>query len=238
MRGFIGVAVDGAFAEYIVVPARNLVRIPGGVPLREAGVVSDAVATTYHAARERARLAPDQRAAVIGAGGGLGVHMVEMVNAFGAMAIAVESDPKKLAHLEELGSADVVVDARNGSWPEEVAEAAGGRLDACFDFVCAEGTMSGGQRALGPGGTLILAGFRADALSLRPPPVILKEIAVTGTRYATRAEISRSLDLVRRGAVRTVIGASFPLASTEEAFEAIRNNEIFGRVLVDVARKN
>src|SRR6266699_631972 len=53
-KGNIGAKIDGAFAEYVVVPARNLVRIPEGVALREAGIIADAVATPYHIARERA----------------------------------------------------------------------------------------------------------------------------------------------------------------------------------------
>ncbi|HCI80252.1 MAG TPA: NADPH:quinone oxidoreductase, partial [Ktedonobacter sp.] len=55
-KGNIGAKIDGAFAEYIVVPARNLVRIPEGVALREAGIIADAIATPYHIARERARI--------------------------------------------------------------------------------------------------------------------------------------------------------------------------------------
>ncbi|TMD26600.1 MAG: NADPH:quinone oxidoreductase, partial [Chloroflexi bacterium] len=92
-KGNIGAKIDGAFAEYVVVPACNLVSIPEGVALREAGVIADAVATSYHIARERARIVPGQRVAVIGAGGGVGIHMLQVAKAFGAFVIAVERDP-------------------------------------------------------------------------------------------------------------------------------------------------
>jgi D-arabinose 1-dehydrogenase-like Zn-dependent alcohol dehydrogenase len=65
--------------------------------------------------------------------------------------------------------------------------------------------------------------------------LVNKEISILGTRYATRAEIARSLELVRDGKVKPVIGASFPLEQTEEAFEAIRRNRVFGRILIDCA---
>jgi D-arabinose 1-dehydrogenase-like Zn-dependent alcohol dehydrogenase len=65
--------------------------------------------------------------------------------------------------------------------------------------------------------------------------LVNKEITIMGTRYATRAEIARSLDLVRDGKVKPVIGASFPLAQAEEALEAIRHNQVFGRILIDCA---
>ena len=175
------------------------------------------------------------RAAIIGAGGGLGVHMTEMARAFGAQTFAVEKDAAKLRRLRDLGRADVVVDAGDPDWPQVLAEAAGGRLDACFDFVCATETMSGAAGALGPGGTLVLAGFRPGTLELVPPQVILREVTVTGSRYATRAEIVRTLELVARGAVRTAIGATWTLEETPRAFEAVRGNEVFGRIVVDVS---
>jgi len=56
---------------------------------------------------------------------------------------------------------------------------------------------------------------------------------VTGNRYATRAEIAASLDLVRTGQVEPVIGLVLPLSELDAAFAAIRANEVFGRVLVD-----
>jgi D-arabinose 1-dehydrogenase-like Zn-dependent alcohol dehydrogenase len=63
--------------------------------------------------------------------------------------------------------------------------------------------------------------------------LINKEITIMGTRYATRAEIAHSLNMVRDGKVTPVIGASFPLAQAEDALVAIRQNQVFGRVLVD-----
>jgi len=60
---------------------------------------------------------------------------------------------------------------------------------------------------------------------------------VLGTRYATRAEIARSLRLVQERKVKPVIGASFPLAQAEAALEAIRGNQVFGRILIDCAEQ-
>lgn len=238
-KGYIGAKIDGAFAEYVVVPARNLVRIPEGVTLREAGIIADAVATPYHIARERARIVAGQRVAVIGAGGGVGIHMLQMAKAFGAFVIAVERDPAKLSRLQEF-EIDAQVDAAAESWQAELVEAAGGQLDTCIDFVGTPVTTGAGIAALGRGGTFVivgtLPGLRSDksaVLSVAPMYLINKEITIMGTRYATRAEITRSLHLVRDGKVKPVIGASFPLEQAEDALGAIQHNQIFGRVLID-----
>ncbi len=240
-KGNIGAKIDGAFAEYVVVPARNLVRIPEGVVLREAGIIADAVATPYHIARERARIIAGQRVAVIGAGGGVGVHMLQMAKAFGAVTIAVERDAAKLHRLQDM-PIDALIDASSEDWQAELEQAARGQLDTCIDFVGTPETTSKGLAALGRGGTLVIAGampgLRSDknaVVSVAPMYLVNKELNIVGTRYATRAEIARALDLVRDGKVTPIIGASYPLEQAEEALEAIRQNRIFGRILIDCA---
>ena len=232
--GFYGLAVDGAFAEQAVVPAHSLVRVPDDVPLREAGVVADAVATPYHVAGQRIGIRPGQHVAVIGAGGGVGVHMLQVARAFGARVIGVERDPTKLAELEERGLADVLVDSGAPGWSDQLSRAAGGRLSACVDMVSSQETLDGGIAALDAGGTFVVVGYRTDT-QVRVPSarLLLGEIVVTGNRYATRAEIAASLDLVRAGRVEPVIGLVVPLPDLDAAFAAIRANEVFGRVLVD-----
>lgn len=238
-KGNIGAKIDGAFAEYVVVPAQNLVRIPAGVVLREAGIIADAVATPYHIARERARIVAGQRVAVIGAGGGVGIHMLQVAKAFGAFVIAVERDAEKLRRLQDV-ALDALVDASLESWQTDLAQAADGQLDTCIDFVGSPATTGKGLAALGRGGTFVIAGampgLRSDksaVISAAPMYLVNKEIGILGTRYATRAEIARSLELVRDGKVKPIIGASFPLEQAEEAFEAIRRNLVFGRILID-----
>src|SRR5260370_858040 len=239
-KGHIGAKIDGAFAEYVVVPARNLVRIPEGVVLREAGVIADAVATPYHIARERAHIVPGQRVAVIGAGGGVGIHMLQMAKAFGAYVIAVERDAEKSRRLLQHFALDALVDASSTSWQANLVQAADGQLDVCIDFVGSPETTSKGLAALGRGGTFVIAGalpgLRSDksaVISVAPMDLVNKEIGIVGTRYATRAEIARSLELVRLGQIKPMIAASFPLAEAENALEAIRQNLVFGRILID-----
>src|SRR5947209_20012035 len=147
-KGNIGAKIDGAFAEFVVVPARNLVSIPEGVVLREAGVIADAVATPYHIARERARIVPGQRVAVIGAGGGVGIHMLQVAKAFGAFVIAVERDPAKLLRLQEF-AVDAIVDAASESWQSDLVREADVQIDACIDYVVSHVIPAYGNSASG-----------------------------------------------------------------------------------------
>ncbi len=234
MQGYIGAVSDGAFAEYTVVPAQNLVRIPEGVPLLTAGVVADAIATPYHVASKRIGLLPGQRVAVIGAGGGLGVHTLGIVRAFGGVAIAVERAEEKAAELERRDLADVVFLPEGSDWAASLRKAAGGEIAAVVDTVASTETLDEGVKLLGRAGTFVVLGFSPGTmLAVDPTRLLLEEVVVTGTRYATRAEIAQALELVRQGRVEPVVGATFPLAELNAAFDAIRANQVFGRIVIE-----
>jgi propanol-preferring alcohol dehydrogenase len=88
------------------------------------------------------------------------------------------------------------------------------------------------------GGTVVALGFTPGAtVTVDPLRLISEEVVVTGTRYATRAEIAATLDLVAQRRVEPVIGARFPLVELNEAFAAIRANSVLGRIVIDVARE-
>jgi len=76
--GNVGMASDGAYAEYMAIPARNVTPIPQGVSDVDAAIAADAIATPYHACREEARVGPGDSVLIVGAGGGVGIHAVKL----------------------------------------------------------------------------------------------------------------------------------------------------------------
>lgn len=234
--GFIGIAVDGAFADYVTLPAGNLIGIPDGVGVRDAGIVADAIATPYHVVTERLRLRAGEQVAVLGAGGGLGVHMLQMIRAFGGVAIAVETSPHKAEQITRRGLADAVVVTDGHAWAEQVRAQAGGAVAGVVDTVATSATLAEGYRALGRAGTLVALGHTPGAqLRIDPERLLLEELVVAGTRYASRAEISRTMELVRLGKVEPIVGARFPLERLEDALGRARDADVFGRIMIDVA---
>ncbi|GAA1845827.1 alcohol dehydrogenase AdhP [Pseudonocardia ailaonensis] len=221
--GFIGVHVDGGLAEQVALPAHGLVQVPDEVALDDAAIAADAIATPYHVLTARAPVRAGRTVAVIGAGGGVGIHVAGVARAFGATVIGIETDPTKAAGLQ--------------SHCDEVREEAGDlRADVVVDTVASRASLTAAVGAAAKGGTVVVVGFQGGVtVELDPTPLVLEEVTITGSRYASRADLMATLDLVARRRVTPVIGARFPLSDVEGAYRAVQDNAVLGRIVVDIA---
>lgn len=235
--GFVGVHCDGGLADALVLPARNLVRVPDGVGLAEAAIAADAIATPYHALTARAAVRPGQTVAVIGAGGGVGVHMAGLARALGARVIGIERDPAKERRLRDYGCELTWNPGDEPDWARRMVAELGVKADVCVDMVASRSTLGNAVALLRRAGTLLIVGYQGGVtFELDPRPFVLDEVTVTGSRYASRAEIACALDLVAQHRVEPVIGARFGLEQVAEAYRAMQANEAFGRIVVDTGR--
>lgn len=229
--GFVGAAIDGGFAEYAKIPARNVIAIPEGVDFAEAGVTTDAVATNWHVFKERCKTKPNDRVLVVGAGGGVGIHTVQVAKAFGAHVIGVDISEEKLELAKSYG-ADETINVAGKEMSREVKRITEGKgVEAVVDMISSKQTIEEGFRSLARGGTLVLvavprgfAEFKMEASRF-----IFDEIVLTGCRCATRQEIRESLDLVRRGIVRPAVMNTFALDEANRVQALIDNMELCGR---------
>nr|WP_240437759.1 alcohol dehydrogenase catalytic domain-containing protein [Sciscionella marina] len=106
--GFYGEDVPGGYAEYVLATPRNVVAVPDSIPDAAAAILSCAVGTGLRAL-QRAETHPGNIVLVTGAGGGVGVHIVELVHHLGATVVALTSNAAKEQTLLELGAAAVLV---------------------------------------------------------------------------------------------------------------------------------
>jgi len=173
---------------------------------------------------------------VIGAGGGVGVHTVAVARALGARVVAIEREPKKLSLLAGMGCDVVCSPGDDRDWGARLRADVSRPVDVCVDTVASSSTLTAAVGLVGRAGTVIVVGFQAGSgIDLDPRPLVLDEVAITGSRYATRAEIIATLDLVALHQVEPVIGARYPLRDVAEAYRAMQENDVFGRIVVDVA---
>ena len=231
--GYVGREIDGGYAEYIKLHAGWFIRMPEGLDWRkhpaEAGVICDAIATPLKVTR-KARLMPTDTVAVFGAGGGLGVHMISVARwAHARKVIAVDVMAAKFELCVKAG-ADATVDASRGRVAEQLLELTGGRgIDVAIDFVSSASTIEAAFAALGKGGRLVTLGGNPGKFTASPGDVLRKEIELLGSRYATKAEVVESLELVARGELWPMVTEKVPLAQAEAIHERLDKGLITGR---------
>jgi propanol-preferring alcohol dehydrogenase len=241
-RGYVGMACDGAYAEYVSVPALNLVRIPDGVSDVDAAVAADAIATPFHACREEARVGPGDRVLVVGAGGGVGIHMVQMAKLCGGYVLAADIGDAKLEMAKAVG-ADEVIDVRRDALAKQVHALTDGRgVDAAIDVVATRGTLEACLASLARAGRLVIIGSRPrevfgedTTFHVDPQLVLSRMLEIHGSRYVTLTEIGQTLELLRQQRVRAIVSHTFPLDEAEHAHELIRANTHVGRAALVIA---
>jgi propanol-preferring alcohol dehydrogenase len=242
-RGNVGSGCDGGYAEYVVLPERNLVPIPDGVTDLEASVASDAIATPYHACHAEAQVSPGDDVLITGAGGGVGVHMVQMARLCGGRVIAAEIGEEKMQLARAMG-ADEVIDSRRGEVVKQVKAVTGGRgVDAAIDIVASRDTLQACLGSLAPGGRMVIIGNRSAAVfgadpsfTVDPHEFMQKALEIHGSRYVNNAEIARTLEIVKQKKIKAVVSRTFPLEEAEQAHELLRKNAIAGRAALIVSK--
>ncbi|GAB3974099.1 zinc-dependent alcohol dehydrogenase family protein [Actinoallomurus acanthiterrae] len=213
----IGDTVDGAFAEYVAVPAANVYALPDGMPYA-AGALVEPLACVVHGLR-RLAIPPGGEVLIIGAGT-IGLLLAQAAGRSGATRVSmVDTDPARLARAAKLG-ADVVATS--------VAEVLDGRGIGFEHIIDATGVPAATQAALPAlcrGGTLLIFGVSpAEArLPVSPFQVYNDEISVIGS-MAVLNTFEPALRLMGSGAITAehLITHQVPLERAPEAFTAVR----------------
>jgi propanol-preferring alcohol dehydrogenase len=235
LAGWVGVHRDGGYAPVTVLPAGNAVPLPDSIPAPEATAIPDAVATSLHVCRTRARIQPGDRVAVVGGGGGVGVHMVAMAALFGGRVAGLDAHEAKFDAIRRMGGAPVIsrafheVDLRpafDGAPPTVVIDLVGSRASLAWALA-----------VLPLGGRLVvLTTFRNVDLLVSPRDLVLRELTVYGSRYASKAELRESADLVAAGRIHPVVSQVVPPAQVEDVHRALREGTLVGRGAIDWSR--
>ena len=232
MAGWIGVHRDGGYAPYAVLPARNAVPLPESVPAAQATAIPDAIATPLHVCRTRARIQPGDRVAVIGAGGGVGIHMIEMAALFGGQVAGLEASESKFATIRRMGGTPLL----SRSFEAIDLASVWGEDDATvvIDLLGSRASLGWGMKSLALGGRLVvLTTFRDVDAVMSPRDLVLREMTIVGSRYASKTELMESADLVAAGKIHPIVSQVVPPEGVEEVHRALQEGTLIGRGALD-----
>lgn len=194
---FIGVHVDGAFAEYLKVPERSLIRLPGEIPFEEGALITDAVGTPYHALKDIARLKIGEEVVIYGTGG-LGMNAVQIGRQMGAHVIAIDVDEEKLKLARKFG-AEETVNAKEEDPPRRVKELTQGEgTDVAVQTTWAPNVTEQAIESVRKGGRVVVIGWGASKIvEINPFTSLLREIKIAGCSGCRRQNLIELVALAR-----------------------------------------
>jgi len=212
---------DGAYADYVRVPARKLLALPDSMSLAEGAMV-ELTACAVHA-QDVANVASRDVALVIGAGT-LGLLLAQTTKMAGAAAVIVaDIVPERLALARQLGVEETVNAAETDlvSWAH--ATYGEGGITRVFDTASVPRTFDQALQIVRRGGRVIKVGVSTQMVEWQPNILLLKEIELTGMNMYTRRNFVAALEAIRAGRIRVkpLITASYPLAQIEDAFHRV-----------------
>ena len=233
--------VLGAYADYAVVPARRLVKVPAAVDLQTAAAVMLQGLTAHYLTHSTYAIKPGDVALVHAAAGGAGQLITQVARLRGATVYGTVGGPAKAARARAAGAA-AAIDYRAEDFEAEVKRLTSGRgVDVVYDSV-GKDTFDKSLNCLRPRGLLALFGFSSGPVPAFDPAVLGAKGSLFLTRpglnqyIATREELtSRAADLfgwLAAGKLEVAVDRVLPLADAARAHDALESRQTAGKLLL------
>jgi NADPH2:quinone reductase len=235
--------VRGSYAEYAVVPAAQLVKIPQEVDFETAAAVMLQGTTAHYLTHSTFPLGPGHTCLVHAAAGGAGGLTVQMAKARGARVFGTVSTEAKAREVRGLGADETIIYSEQ-DFEQEVKRLTGGRgVDVVYDSVGAT-TFDKSLKVLRPRGTLALFGQSSGPV----PPIDPSILNVRGSLFLTRPSLAHYLatpdelawrvaeifTLITSGALKVRVSRTYPFADAAQAHRDLESRKTTGKLLLRV----
>jgi len=228
----LGNHMDGAYAEYTVVPAKDCLKMPEEIPLEEGCIIADAISTPYHAVKNRAKVGPGDVVCVYGCGG-VGMNVVQVAAAAGGAVVAVDIDDDKLRVAAELG-AWKTVNAKAVDPAKEIRKVTGGGADIAIEAIGNPITIEQAFSSLKTGGRLCIVGYTNQEVKINAGRIMFREMEIVGSLGCRPVDYHRIVKMVAEGKlkVKEMVTARFALDDINEALDHLRSGKSLRSIVV------
>lgn len=233
-RVFLGDAgLNGGYAELVCVDADAALPVPTGVTADEAAIVACTIGTELNAVRDVGQVRLGERVLVTGAGGGLGLHGVQLAHLAGAFTLAVTTHAAKAARIREAGADEVIVVDKGQDFSTEVRRLTAGQgVDVVIDNVGSP-VFEMVRRSAADGARIVLVGqLTGDFVSLNPAQLFLRNVSILSAKGVSRAQLADALDLVARRRIKSVVERAYRLEDAAEAHRIVEGGLSTGRLVL------
>ncbi len=229
----LGVIENGVSAEYVKVPARNIVQKPASLSFEEAATLGITHTTAWNSLVLRAQISQGDTVLIHAAGSGVGTALIQVAKLFQANVITTVGDDWKIEKAKAIG-ADYVINHRKEDFVEAVKRITGGELaDIAVDHVGVD-TFNKSLSCLKRGGTLVTFGATSgDEVPLSLRYVFGKNLRIHGVYVGPKAAILQYLKLMPLRH-RPVVDAVFAFEEVQKAYEKLLSRQFFGKIVVRV----
>ncbi|MCH2203884.1 MAG: zinc-binding dehydrogenase [Fuerstiella sp.] len=233
MTGIVGVrAIPGGHAEFLKLPARQVVSFPETISFSDAAVLCDAGITALHAV-ERSELKSGETVAIIGVGG-VGSYAIQFAKLTGARVIAVDVTNTKTARSLELGASAAINSSRQDVVREIRQLTDGDGVDCVIDVVGRESTIAAGVESLRNGGRVVIVGYTPENYALSGKRIAQNELQIIGTRCGRKQDLMNTVRLVAEGKTHSIVTDQLPFEEINEALCKLRAGEVLGRLVLQM----
>jgi len=220
-RSLLSERHQGALAEQVAVPRRNVLPKPPELSFEHAACLPTAWLTAYRMLFTRGKVAPGMTVLVQGAGGGVATALTVLGSAAGARVWVTSRSADKRSQALALG-ADRAFESG-----ERLPE----RVDAVMETV-GKATWQHSIRSLRPGGTLVVSGATSgDAPPAELTRLFFLQLSVIGSTMGTRDELQRLIRFCLERDIRPAVHASMPLADARDGFQAMFDGDVVGKIV-------
>ncbi len=229
----LGEHLPGVCAEYVTVPARNLVEIPASYDPRLAAAASLVYVTAWHSLIVAGGLRAGERVLVVGAGGGVNTAAIQIAALAGAQVYVVASSAAKAERARAIGAHWTHDRSADPEWSKAVFLATGREgVEMVVDNV-GQATWPASLRTLAPGGRLVTVGGTSGyAASVPVNLMFARHLRIIGSTMGTQDDYLRVMDLVFRGMLMPAVDSIYPLQAFQAAMAHMLADEQFGKILI------
>lgn len=229
----LGNHFDGAYAEYLAVPAKDVLDLPESIPLEDASIIADALSTPYHAVKNRAKVRPGDVVVVFGCGG-VGINAVQLAACVGAYVIAVDINETKLDWATKLGAAKTINATKVERVSKEIKKMTGGGADIAIEVIGNPKTIEEAFESVRVGGRLCVVGYTHEKISIVAGKIMFKELEIVGSLGCPPGEYVPLIRMVESGQidVTRLVTHRFDLENIQGAFDVMKEGTSLRSIVI------
>ncbi len=232
--GVLGEHRHGGYAQFIAVPAQNLVPKPPNLNFSEAASFPLTFLTAWHMLVANCQIRPGDWVLILAAGSGVGVAAIQIAKLHNATVIAAAGSESKLEKARALG-ADFLINYEKQNFREEVRQLTNKRgADIIFEHV-GEKTWDDSIKSLANGGRIVTCGATTGYRAVTDLRYLFsRNLQIFGNIIGSKSELLRIAEFFKTGKFRPVIDRVLPLTEAREAHRILANREQFGKVVLAI----